>query len=430
MQPLWIKRSLEITTPVIPARSAHQSTTLQSIFHCETALKYWPLIWSALARKPAEGLLTFLAVAAGFTLLALMISMNLTAREIVAHSRMDRLFVDPLFDGSSGPGGLPLAIGEQIAQMDGVLAVAGSRWLGGYHVDPHDSVGIRTVTSGMRTVWSDGPILPAQWDQLLATPAGVFVSVKAASKWGLKAGDVFTIITQAGSRADGGTTWEFHVLDVVPDDQNWSGTNGFIVGNSQYIENTEPLDQRGLGYSFYVALKSADRAAAIGDRIDRRYVNSATATQAISERLNAQILSNIGFNTQSMTLCIGAAGFGMVLFLTANAIARSVRERVPEFAVLKTLGFHAAHLMSLVFIESVIPCVLGAVAGTGIAILLGRWTVHLLPQYLTRMLTTSLATLPVLALAVVLAVLLALASCAAPMLRLRRLSVADALAGR
>ncbi|MEJ0007972.1 MAG: ABC transporter permease [Steroidobacteraceae bacterium] len=383
-----------------------------------------------MARKPAEGLLTVLAVAAGFTLLSLMISMNLTARDIVTHTRMDRLFVDPLFNGDSGPGGLPLAMGEQIAQMDGVRSVAGSRWLGGYHVDPHDGVGIQTVTGAMRKVWSDGPILPAQWDQLFALPSGIFPSVKAATKWGLKTGDVFTIITQPGSRADGGTTWEFHVLGIVPDDRNWSGTNGFIVGNSQYIENTAPLEQRGLGYSYYVALKDADRAAAIGDQIDKRYFNSATATQSISERLNAQILANIGFNTESMTLCIGAAGFLMVLFLTSNAIARSVRERVPEFAVLKTVGFHAAQLLALVFIETVIPCVLGAVLGTGLAILLGRWSAHLLPQYLTRMLTTSLATLPVLTLAVTLAVLLALASSAMPMLRLRRLSVADALAGR
>ena len=393
-------------------------------------MKYWPLIWSALARKPAEGLLTVLAVAAGFTLLSLMISMNLTARDIVAHTRMDRLFVDPLFNGDSGPGGLPLAIGEQIAQMDGVRSVAGSRWLGGYHVDPHAGVGIQTVTGAMRTVWSDGPILPAQWDQLFAMPAGIFPSVKAAAKWSLKTGDVFTIITQAGSRADGGTTWEFHVLGIVPDDPNWSGTNGFIVGNSQYLENAAPLEQRGLGYSYYVAVKDADRAAAIGDQIDKRYFNSATATQSISERLNAQILANIGFNTGSMTLCIGAAGFLMVLFLTANAMARSVRERVPEFAVLKTVGFHAAQLLALVFIETVIPCVLGAVLGTGLAMLLGRWATHFLPQYMTRMLTTSLATLPVLALAITLAVLLALASSAMPMLRLKRLSVADALAGR
>src|SRR5580658_10822367 len=174
MQALWIKRRLEITTPVMWAWSAPETPTLQFILRREIALKYWPLIWSALARKPAEGLLTFLAVAAGFTLLSLMISMNLTAREILEHTRMDRLFVYPLFNDPSGPGGLPLAIGEQIAQMDGVLGVAGSRWLGGYHVDPHNSVGIRTVNPGMRTVWSDGPILPGQWDQLFAMPTGVF----------------------------------------------------------------------------------------------------------------------------------------------------------------------------------------------------------------------------------------------------------------
>lgn len=396
----------------------------------EIVLKYWPLIWSALARKPAEGLLTLLAVAAGFTLLSLMISMNLTAREILDHTRMDRLFVYALFNDPSGPGGLPLAIGDEIARMDGVLGVAGSRWLGGYHVDPHNSVGIRTVNRGMRTIWSDGPIQPRQWEQLFAMPPGIFASIKAARKWGLRAGDVFTVITHTGSRADGGTTWDFQVLGIVPDDESWSGNDGFIVGNSQYIENTVPLDQRGLGYSFYIALKDADRAVAISDQINQRYVNSATATQAFSERLNAQTRVNVGFNTVSMTLSIGGAGFAMVLFLTANAIARSVRERVPEFAVLKTLGFHAAHLLTLVFIESVIPCMLGAVLGTETAIVLSGWLAHLLPQNLTRMLTTSLATLPVLALAVALAVLLALASCALPMLRLRRLSVADALSGR
>ncbi|HEV2702403.1 MAG TPA: FtsX-like permease family protein [Steroidobacteraceae bacterium] len=383
-----------------------------------------------MARKPAEGLLTFLAVAAGFTLLSLMISMNLTAREILDHSRMDRLSVYALFNDPSGPGGLPLAIGDQIAHMDGVVGVAASRWLGGYHVDPHNYVGIRTVNRGMRTVWSDGPIRPGQWDQLFATPAGIFASIKAASKWGIKTGDVFTVITQPNSRADGGTTWEFQVLGVVPDDENWSGTNGFMVGNSQYVENTAPLDQRGLGYSFYVALRNAGRAVAISDQINQRYVNSATATQAFSERLNAQTQVNVGFNTETLTLSIGGAGFAMVLFLTGNAIARSVRERVPEFAVLKTLGFHAAHLLSLVFVESVIPCVLGAVLGTETAILVSRWLSHLLPQSLTRMLTPSLATVPVLAQAIALAVLLALASCAMPMLRLRRLSVADALAGR
>jgi putative ABC transport system permease protein len=381
-------------------------------------------------RKPMEGLLTFLAVAAGFTLLALMISMNLTTHAILDHSRMDRLIVDTRFYSPTPPQGLPLALGQQIAQLDGVGGVAPYRWLGGYHVDPHQSLGIRMVDANMRAMWSEEPITTAQWDRLLATPTGILVSVKAAAKWGVRPGDVFTLTTQPRTRADGGTSWEFQVLAVVPDDLNIAGDNGFLIGNSQYVENTAPRDQRGADYYFFVRVKNADQAVAVSQRIDDRYANSNKATQTFQQHLDALQRANRGFDSISMTLAIGGTGFLMVLFLTANAIARSVRERVPEFAVLKTLGFRGNQLMYLVFIETAIPCVLGAALGTAIAGALGRWSTHLLSQDLVRMLTTSTPLLPVLSVAIALAVLLALSSCALPMLRLRQLSVTDALAGR
>ena len=86
--------------------------------------------------------------------------------------------------------------------------------------------------------------------------------------------------------------------------------------------------------------------------------------------------------------------------------------------------------MSLVFIETAIPCILGAALGCGIAAVLGHWSTHLLPQGLQRALTSASPPLAVLTLAIALAVMLALISCAIPMHRLRQLSVTDALAGR
>jgi putative ABC transport system permease protein len=394
-------------------------------------LKYWPLIWSALIRKPAEGLLTFLAVAAGFTLLALMIGMNLTTRDMLEHARRDLLIVDTRFyDPNGGPQGLPLAIGEQIGSLAGVRAVTPYRWLSGYHVDPHQSFSVRMVGPGFRAIWSDVPITAAQWDHLFAIPTGILISARAALHWGVKPGDVFTLTTQPGTRADGGTSWEFQVLDIVPDDPSRSGTIGYILGNAQYVENTAPLNLRGADYYYYVTVKDPAKAMAISQQIDDRYMNSSRATLTVQERFNMLSRANRGFDTVSMTLAIGGAGFVMVLFLTANAIARSVRERVPEFAVLKTVGFLGGHLMVLVFIETAIPCVLGAALGTAIAALVSHWATHLLPPNFARMLTTSLPPLPVLALSIGLAVVLALGSCALPMLRLRRLSVTDALAGR
>lgn len=394
-------------------------------------MKYWPLIWSALARKPAEALLTLFGVATAFTLLALMISINLTTRTLMDHVPLDQLMILGRFPDAAGRQGLPLAMGEQLARIAGVRAVAPYRFLGGYHVDAHQSLGIRMVDPRMRALWPTGPLTPSQWDQLFSTPTGVFMSLKAALRWNVKAGDTFTVTAYQTTRADGGKTWEFQVLGIVPDDTNLSGNSGFLIGNTQYVENTAPADQRGVDYYFFVSLRDAAQAAQVGGQIDSYFANSARATITVQQRFDMMAITNRGFNTLSMTLAIGGAGFAMVLFLTANAIARSVRERVPEFAVLKTVGYLGPHLMSLVFIETAIPCVLGAALGTATAALLAHWSAQLLSQQtLARLVSTQLPILSVSAVAVALSILLALASCAAPMLRLRRLSVTDALAGR
>jgi putative ABC transport system permease protein len=214
-------------------------------------VKYLPLVWAALWRKPAEAILTALAVTAAFTLFATMWGANLTVREIVKHSRMDLLSVQQR-GTYRVPSGLPISIREQIARIDGVAGVGAMRSLVGYHVDPQKHVGITMVDGGMRTAWAiDGPLTVAQWAKLSAVPTGISVSVNAAKRWSVKPGDTFTLITGPEvSRADGGNVWEFQVLDVVPDDPNSHSDDGFILGNSLYLENSLSEDERNFGYSF------------------------------------------------------------------------------------------------------------------------------------------------------------------------------------
>jgi len=119
----------------------------------------------------------------------------------------------------------------------------------------------------------------------------------------------------------------------------------------------------------------------------------------------------------------------MILLLTANGIAQSVRERTSEFAVLETLGYPDTSLMALVFAEAFIPCLAGAAVGTGLADLLTWLPVSYLPQDFSGIPQPSVSA-EVLAWSVACALLLAAVSAMAPMLRLRRISVTDALAGR
>ena len=65
---------------------------------------------------------------------------------------------------------------------------------------------------------------------------------------------------------------------------------------------------------------------------------------------------------------VGAVLFTL-LFLTANTMMQSVRERTPELAVLKTLGFSDGKVLTLVLIEALLLCMFAAAVGLALAAL-------------------------------------------------------------
>jgi putative ABC transport system permease protein len=389
-------------------------------------MKYLPLVWAALVRKPAEAILICLAVTAAFTLFGLMLGLHATFDRLVDSTRLDRLDVDPRFPISNGLR-LPMAMRDQIAHLDGVSAVGAYYQLRGYYQDPHNTFRIRAVDEGMRRAWSELPLTSRQWDRLFATPTGLLVSRKAAQKWNLKEGDVMPFITPSGIRADGSTFWEFQVLEVVPDDP--ARPDGFILGNYKYLDNSRPPQARGDATSFRVAITDAGRANQVSLAIDRLFANSGTPTKTFPEKTNWQFVAASGVGAASVTWPVAAAGLFMILLLTANGIAQSVRERIPQFAVLGTLGFPQSTLSALVFMEAAIPCVLGGLAGTALAAVIAQWPTRYLPQDLGNLPKPTMSP-GVLASALGCVVLLSLASSSIPILRLRRMSMVEALAGK
>ena len=389
-------------------------------------MKYFPLVWAALRRKPFESVLICLAVTAAFTLFGLMLGLHAMYHRIADGSRMDRIIVNPRFPGAYGLR-LPLAMQEQIARIPGVAAVGAYTRVRGYYQHPHNTGGVMAVDETMRVAWSELQITAAQWSELFANPNGVLVSQTMAQKWQLKSGDVLPLITPPGQRADGGTTWEFHVLAVVPDTPTRSG--GFILGNFKYVDGLRPLQNQGYAIEFRPALLDPNQANDISLKIDRLFANSGFPTISIPEKADMEDAISSGIAAASVTWPVAGAGIFMILMLTANGITQSVRDRQAEFAVLKTLGYRTHTLNALVFAEAAIPCLVGAVVGSALAATL----THLPTQYLPSDLADGpRPTLPPLALlwAVVFAAALAFASAAIPIFRLGRMSVTDALAGR
>jgi putative ABC transport system permease protein len=382
-------------------------------------MKYLPLIWSALWRKPVEAVLVLLAVTAAFALLGVMVGMDTTAREIVASKRRDRIVVN----ARKVP--LTIAMTDKIAKMDGVAAAGAWTGFGGYYREPQNFLFVDAVHESAQRARPELPLTAAQWDRLFAHPTGVFVSRMEATKLGLKEGDRLAVSVDPGILANNARSLDFDVLGIVADEPERGGR--MILGNFHYVDRERsPLRNQ---VSFWVAVKDPERGAQIAASIDHYFANSGSPTTSITFRDAEQNMANSGVPLNAITWGVGGAGLFMILFLVGNAIAQSVRERAPELAVLKTLGFSDWRLMGLVLAEALVPCVSGALLGVSLASPVAAVPRSYLSGAFARMPAPTL-TLTVHGLAIGAAVLVAIISAVSPVLQLRRLNVCAALARR
>ena len=384
-------------------------------------MKYFPLIWTALWRKPARTILTFLAAVAAFTLFGLTIGLNATYSGIIARARADRVYVNPHFIEA---GNLTLAQRDRIARMTQVREIGESDFFLGYYRDPKNQVVPWFLDRGMRRAYPELPLTPAQWEQLQADPSGVFLDNHTATRLGLKPGDNMPVLTAQPSRRDGSSLWPFHVIGVV-ENPPWA-RGGLTLANFAYLEQTRPLSQVGHVGQFNILLKDPDRVAAFARQVDATFANSANPTWTTSEKAMARDGTSYMFNIPLVTQGVSAAGLFMILFLIANGIAQSVRERRGEFAVLKTLGFSGRSVMALVFAEAAAPCLLGAAFGFAIALGVSS-KIAALPLLQKLGVAPPTLTLSVLATGFVFAALVAFAGAAMPAWRIQRLDIASAL---
>src|SRR5215467_2566124 len=98
-------------------------------------MKYFPLVWAGLWRKPARTIFTLLSIVVAFILFGILSGIDAGFARVVELSRQDRLFTDPRFGTW-----MPISYAEQIAKVSGVTVVA-PRWaVFGYYQDPKNGI--------------------------------------------------------------------------------------------------------------------------------------------------------------------------------------------------------------------------------------------------------------------------------------------------
>lgn len=382
-------------------------------------MKYFPLIWATLWRKKARTILTLLSIIIAFFLFGMLQGVNSAINHSVELANVDRLIS---INRVSLTEPLPMSYLSQIQSVPGVEAVAYSSWFGSYYQDPKQFVfGTPIDVDLYFPIVPEVEISDEAIDKLKRTRTGAVVGEPLMEKYGWSVGDRIPIQSTIWTKADDGTSnWEFDIVGTYNVSEDPNQANGFFF-NYEYFEEARAFAKGTVGW-YFLKVSDPTRAAEVANAIDARFANSASETKTQSEKeFQQSFIKQFGDINFIVNAILGAVFFTL-LFLTGNTMMQSVRERIPELAVLKTLGFSDGKVVSFVVAEALMLCLLAALIGLGFSAL----AFPALKGFIGEASLQREVIVTGISAAVVLALIIALM----PASRALRLSIVDALAGR
>jgi len=381
-------------------------------------MKYIPLVWAGLWRKRTRTIFTLLSIFVAFLLFGMLQGVNSAFSSAVRSANINRLYVASKFSMVEP---LPLSQLSQIESVPGVTGIAYGVWFGGYHEDRKDYVLSYPVDARRYfDMFPEMKIPKEQLEALINTRTGAVAGAALARKYGWKIGDRVAVPTGIWTKKDGTMDWTFDLVGIFDDPDDSTRANSFFF-NYEYFDEARAFSNGTVAW-FIVRIDDPKRSGPIGETIDRMFTNSPDETVTQNEKEYAQAyFKQFGDINLIVSAIIGAVFFAL-LFLTGNTMMQSVRERIPELAVLKTLGFSDTGVMGLVIAEALILC--GTAAALGMAAAVGLFPL------IKDVVFASALPMDVIVKGVAVAVTLALVTAVPPALRAKRLSIVDALARR
>ncbi|RBH85238.1 ABC transporter permease [Xanthomonas oryzae pv. oryzae] len=385
-------------------------------------MKYFSLVWAQLFRSETRTLLTLLSVVAAFLLFGMLDSVRVAFNSGGSIEGVNRLVVTSRLSITQS---LPIRLGTQIREVAGVRDVTSAIWFGGIYKDPKNFFANSSVAPNYFDVYRELQIPPEQLKAFHTTRAGAIVGESLAKEFGWKLGD--TIPLQATLFPRGGSNnWPLELVGIFRSKDRTLAANEErqLMMNWKYFDESNDYIKNKVSW-YTVTLDNPDHASRVAQAIDAISANSDHETKSQTESAFQQAFVKQFADIGMIVTSIMGAVFFTLLLLTGNTMAQAVRERIPELATLKTLGFEDGTLLTLVMVESVLLIGLGGATGLGLAALilpgLASKAMGMLPPNVPLQ-TWLVGAGLIVVIGVVVGVL--------PALRAKRLKIVDALAGR
>ncbi len=374
-----------------------------------------------LFRKKARTSLTMLSIVTAFLLFGLLQSVNVLFNAGADFLGTARLITQARVSFTQS---LPMRMRAEIENVPGVEAVTQSQWFGGVWQGKDQLVALAVDPLRFHAVYPEWQMPETQWKQFAETRTAMVAGRKLAEQYGWKVGQKVPISSNIFPQKNGSKDWVFDLVGIVDGkDEEWKRQATQVWINHGYFDEENQFGS-GSGGIYLIKLKDPEAAAKVARIIDAKFENSPDETKTQNEKD-----WNLGFAKQFgdiglIVRWILFAVFFTLLLVVGNTMAQSMRERVPEMAVLKTLGFSDTTVLGFVLAETVALCAIGGLLGLVLATIAG-WLIAQSGIPIPLRVEWRVWTAGIIAI-----LLLSIAVGLLPALRAKRLKIVDALAGR
>jgi len=256
---------------------------------------------------------------------------------------------------------LPYSYRDKIAKVKGVEKVTYANWFQGVYIDKNQFFPRLAVDADTYfDVYPEFLVSKNELETFKKERNACVIGADIAKQYKLKLGDVMTI---DGDIYPG--TWEFVVRGIYkPKFKSTDATQ--MLFHWKYLDETmkkfSPGRSGNIGW-FIEKIKNPSQSGEISKEIDGLFKNSTAETKTETERAFQQ-----GFlaSTSAIITAMNFISFviiGIIMLVLGNTMIMAARERTREYAVMKTLGFSAKHLILLIMGESLLISIIGGGIG-------------------------------------------------------------------
>jgi len=314
-------------------------------------MKYTALVLKNLVRSKRRTILTVLSIAVSLFIFSALVSVPTVADQILGNTASGTRIATHNKAGLAYS--IPIAYKQRIVTIPHVEVVVPESWFGGvYHEVSDQFPNLAVDPEQVDLMWPDWGISREQFAQFKKIRTACLVGGETMKRFHLHLGQQIQLR---------GTLYPFNVTLNIVGMVGGKAPPNFLIFRRDYLE--EAAGRPGMVDLIWVKVDKPENVPQVIAAIDEGFANSSAETSSESEAVFIGSFMDQYRTFFTMAELLGLIVVLMIATVAANTAAMSIRERRGEIAVMRSIGFPARTILSILLAESLLIGLAGGILG-------------------------------------------------------------------